>query len=115
MGLDTTERSQAIAAITHGVVPTDPTARSSAIRLGAAYLGGKSDDQLNRQERQTWMVLAFLIAVAIAAAAMNSSKYCGLYYLALVLLPVVALPLGLLTTRRIQRNVALLSEGKTSR
>ncbi len=116
-GLDTTERSQAIAAVTHGVVPTDPTVRSSAIRLGAACLGGTSADQLKRQERHTWMFLGFLVALCIAAVVMNFNGD-RLLYLALALFLVVVLALGPRRTRRIQRiqrNVALLSEDETSR
>ena len=114
-GLDKTERSQAIAAVTRGVVPADPTVRSSAIRLGTAYLGNKSAAQLKRGERQNWIVFAFLIALAIAMAVTNSTKYGVLFYTALALLLVAALLLGVLTTRRVQRNVALLSEGTASR
>ncbi len=114
-GLDKTERSQAIAAITHGVAPADATVHSSAIRLGLAYLGGRSADQLKRQERRTWMILVFLVAVGIAEAVMNSDEDAGLFFLALVLLAVIVLPLGLLRTRQIQRNVALLTAGLRSR
>jgi hypothetical protein len=114
-GLDKTERSQAIAAITRGVAPADPTVHSSAIRLGLAYLGGRSADELKRQERRTWMVLVFLVVVGLAEAVMNSREDAGLFFLALVLLAAIVLPLGLLRTRQIQRNVALLTEGLTSR
>jgi hypothetical protein len=114
-GLDKTGRSRAIAAITHGIAPADPTVHSSAIRLGVAYLGGRSADELKRQERWTWIVLVFLVVVGIAEAVMNSHKGAGLFFLALVLLAVIVLPLGLVRTRRIQRNVALLTEGLRSR
>jgi hypothetical protein len=114
-GLDKTERSRAIAAITRGVAPADPTVHSSAIRLGLAYLGGRSADELKRQERRTWMVLVFLVVVGIAEAVMNPHDGAALFFLALVLLAVTVLPLGLLRTRQIQRNVALLTERLRSR
>jgi hypothetical protein len=46
-GLDKSERSEAIAAVTRGIVPTDPTVRSAASRLGSAFLRHKSAGQLN--------------------------------------------------------------------
>jgi hypothetical protein len=45
-GLDESRRAKAIAAVTAGGVPGDATVRSSAMRLGVAYLSGKSDAQL---------------------------------------------------------------------
>jgi hypothetical protein len=112
-GLDKTDRSQAIAAVTHGVVPADPAVRSSAIQLGAAYLRHQSPDQLKRQERKTWILLAVLAAAVIASAVMFSAQ--RLYFLVLLLFVLVTLPLGVLRTRRIQRNVALLGEDPSSR
>jgi hypothetical protein len=112
-GLDEAERSQAIAAVTHGVVPADPTVRSSVTRLGAAYLHHRSADQLKRQERGTWILLAILVAVSVAGAVMFSQQRLDL--LVLLLIAVVVLPLGVLRGRRIQRNVALLGEHLVSR
>lgn len=112
-GLDQAERSQAIAAVTHGVVPADQKVRSAAVRLGWAYLGGKSADQLKRQERRNWIASAVLVAAGIALAIMDSDQH--LYFLVLVLILLVVLPLGVLRTRRIQRNVALLGEDPISR
>ncbi len=112
-GLDQAERSQAIAAVTHGVVPTDQKVRSAAVRLGWAYLGGKSADQLKRQERRTWIASAVLVAAGIGLAIMDSEQ--RLYFLVLVLFLLVVLPLGVLRTRRIQHNVALLGEDPISR
>jgi uncharacterized membrane protein YhaH (DUF805 family) len=110
-GLDKTRRSQAVAAVIQGAVPADSTVRNSAIRLGTAFLGGKSDAQLKRRERRSWLALALFAAAAIVAVTQSSNKYEGLFFLVLVLLLAVTLPLGVLTTRRIQRNVALLTEG----
>jgi hypothetical protein len=110
-GVDKTTRSQAIAAITHGVVPADPTVRSVAIRLGSAYLGGKSAVQLKRQERQTWIILTVIAVSGTAVAVMESSTRARLCLLAVISVGVVVLPLRLLRTRRIQRNVARFSEG----
>jgi hypothetical protein len=61
------------------------------------------------------MVLVFLVAVGIADAVMNSRDDAGLFFLTLVLLAVIVLPLGLLRTRLIQRKVALLTAGLRSR
>ena len=114
-GLDKTERSQAIDAVNRGIMPADPTVRSSAILLGTAYLGHKSADQLKRQERQTWILLAFLVPLTIVSAVTSSAKYGGLYYAVLLLLLVIALPFRVLATRRIQRNVAALSDDQKPR
>jgi hypothetical protein len=114
-GLDRTERSQAIGAINHGVVPTDATVRSAAIRLGLAYLGGRSTEQLKRQHRQNWIFLAFVVPVMIACAVLESGLPAKLYFLAVGLFLALVLPLVVRRDRRIQRNVALLTEGLTSR
>jgi hypothetical protein len=109
-GLDQTERAQAIAAVTHGIMPADQRVQSAAVRLGRAYLGGESPEQLKRQERQTWVICALIVATAIGAAVTNFNAhdlYLGLYCLALALLEAVVLPLKLLSNRRIQRNVGL--------
>ena len=115
-GLDQTERSRAIAAVTHGIVPADQRVRSSAVRLGRAYLSHKSADELKRQQRRAWVVLAVLIAVLVALAAAvvglgPDGIRLGLYLLALVLLLVVQGCLGMLRIRRIQRNISLLTDG----
>jgi hypothetical protein len=114
-GLDESQRSQAIAAVTRGVMPADQRVRSAAIRLGAGYLRGKSADQLKRYERRAWiawMVLVVVAASLIALPVMSSSTPVGLRVLAAVLLLLILLPLAQLSTRRIQRNVALLTEGR---
>jgi hypothetical protein len=56
-GLDQAGRSQAIDAVSHGVVPADPDVRASAIRLGRVWLRNKSADQLKRAEIWTWIYL----------------------------------------------------------
>ena len=112
-GLDERARSQAVAAVTRGVVPANQRVRSAAIRLGTAYLGGKSAEQLKRQEPLAWMVVVLAATIFIALAVMNFSAHAGLADLSAVLLllgVLPVLPLGLLSTRRIQRNVALLTE-----
>ena len=114
-GLDKPVRSQAIGAITHGVFPSDPTVRSAAMRLGRAYLGGRSANELKRHERQTWIAMTVLVATVIAMAVVNSGGHHGLYFVALALFLVVATSLGVIRTRRIQRNVALLAEGPVPR
>jgi hypothetical protein len=112
-GLDQTERSQAIAAVTHGIMPADQRMQSAAVRLGRAYLGGQSPEQLKRQERLTWVTFALVVATQIGAAVTNFNAhnlYGGLYCVEMALLVAVVLPLGLLSKRRIQRNVSLLTE-----
>jgi hypothetical protein len=111
-GLDKRARSQAVAALTRGVVPANQRVRSAAIRLGTAYLRGKSAEQLKRQEPLAGMVAVFAATIFVTLAVMNSSAHAGLAYLSavLLLLGVLPLPLGLLSARRIQRNVALLTE-----
>ena len=73
--LDNAQRSQAIAGITDGVVPGDPTVRHAAVRLGSAYLRGKTVDQLKRQERRGWITTAIFVALIILAALTQSSVY----------------------------------------
>jgi hypothetical protein len=112
-GLDNQGRSQAVGAVTGGFVPANQRVRSEAIRVGTAYLRGKSAEQLKRQEPLTWMVVVFAATIFIALAVMNSTAHPGLASLSAVLLlsgVLPVLPLGLLSTRRIQRNVALLTE-----
>jgi hypothetical protein len=112
-GLDQSERSDAIAAVTHGGMPTDPPVRSSAMRLGSAYLGHRSAEQLKRLEQLSWIMMAVLVAMCIAGAALTIREQ-RLYFLLLALLLAVAMTLAVLRTRRIQRNVALLAEGPLS-
>jgi energy-converting hydrogenase Eha subunit A len=105
------ERSAAIAAVLHGVRPSDTRVRLAAIKLGWASLGGKSPQQLKRQERQSWIASAILVTLGIAAGATRFVGVDSVYYLALVFLGAVVLPFGVLSIRRTQRNVALLTEG----
>ncbi len=114
-GLGKTERSQAIGAITHGVMPTDPTVRSAAIQLGWVHLAGKSAEQLKRQERQNWILTALLVVLMITCAVLYPGFPAKVYFLALGLLVALLLPLQMRRDRRILRNVALLTEGLTSR
>jgi hypothetical protein len=113
--LDGTGRSQAIVAVTDGAVPADPAVRASAYRLGAAYLGWKSDAQLKRRERQTWLILPVLVALAVVMMTrIGTSTYQTLCFGVLLVLLIVTTPLEVLRTRRIQQNVALLAEGPIS-
>ena len=108
-GLDRAERSQAIDAVLHGVVPGDPEVRASATRLGRVFLRNKSADQLKRQELWTWLVFGVVIVAGVAAAVVNLAGD-RFYYLVAVLAAIVLL-FSVLTLRRIQRHVALLAEG----
>lgn len=113
-GLDQAQRAQAIAAVTRGVLPGDPAVRSAAMRLGvvvlrgksAAQRSGKSVAQRKRQKLLGWIALLILVALCIWGAV----SWSDVRFLVLALFVVVAVPLGMLRTRRIQRNVALLSE-----
>jgi hypothetical protein len=107
-GLDQAQRTQAIDAVLHGVVPADPDVRASATRLGRVCLRNKSADQLKRQEILTWLVFGILIVASVAAAVVLVDD--RFYYLVIAVLAAIVLPFSLLTMRRIQRNVALLAE-----
>ena len=113
-GLDNAQRSQAIAGITDGVVPGDPTVRHAAVRLGSAYLRGKTVDQLKRQERRGWTTTAIVVALMILAALTQSSVYQTLWWLALGLFVAITTPLSILRGRRFQRNYARLAESLPS-
>jgi len=106
-GLDRVGRSQAIAAVTRGVVPADPAVRSSAIRLGTAFLGERSAQELLRQELLAWGVLAFFTVMLTPIAMFAPGSHPGLFFLALALLVVVTCWLDALSTRRVLRNVTL--------
>jgi hypothetical protein len=109
-GLDQARRSEAIDAVSHGVVPADPDVRASAVRLGRVWLRNKSADQLKRAEIWTWITFGLLFAAAVAAAAVNFNSD-RLFYGVLALLSAIALPFSLRRSRRIQQNVELLAEG----
>ena len=109
-GLDRAERSQAIDAVLHGVVPGDPEVRASATRLGRVFLRNKSADQLKRQELWTWLVFGVVIVAGVAAAVVNLAGD-RFYYLVIAVLAAIVLLFSVLTLRRIQRHVALLAEG----
>jgi len=111
-GLDQAGRSQAIDAVSRGVVPTDPDVRASAIRLGRVWLRNKSADQLKRAEIWNWITFGLLVAAAVAAAAVNFNGD-RLFYGVLALLSAILLPFTSRNSRRIQRNVALLTERPT--
>jgi hypothetical protein len=107
-GLDQSRRSDAINAVVRGVVPADPDVRASATRLGRIYLRNKSADQLKRAEIWTWITFGVLIAAGIAGAmAFENDR---LPFVVLAVLAAILLPVALLNSRRIQRNVARLAE-----
>lgn len=108
-GLDEAKCSQAIAAFTDGIVPADPTVRHAAVRLGSAYLRGKTVDELRRQERRGWISVTIVVVLFTVAAVMQSSAYQTLWFLALGLLTAIALPFSILRNRRLQRNYARLA------
>jgi hypothetical protein len=109
-GLDEAQRSEAIDAVAHGVVPADPEVRASATRLGRVFLRNKSADQLKRAQIWTWLTFGVLIAASVAAAVVNFANE-RVFYLAVAVLAVIVLPFSSLSMRRIQRNVALLTGG----
>lgn len=109
-GLDEARRFEAIDAIAHGVVPADPDVRAAAIRLGRVSLRNKSAEQLKRAEIWTWITFGLLFVVAVAAAVTNFNSD-RLFYAVLALLSAVVIPVSLRTSRRVRRNIALLSGG----
>jgi Flp pilus assembly protein TadB len=98
-------------AVLRGVVPADPDVRASATRLGRVYLRNKSADQLKRTQIWSWIVVAILVAVVVAGAVAFSAD--RLSFVVLAVLAAVLLPVSLLQSRRIQRNVAQLAQGPT--
>jgi hypothetical protein len=112
-GLDQAGRSDAINAVLRGVAPTDPDVRASATRLGRIYLRNKSADQLKRGEIWSWITFGVLIAGGVAGAV--AFKDDRLPFAVLAVLAAILLPFSLLSSRRIQRNVALLAGPPTSR
>ena len=110
-GLDPARRSDAINAVLRGVAPADPDVRASATRLGRVYLRNKSADQLKRAQIWSWIVVAILVAVVVAGAVAFSTD--RLSFVVLAVLAAVLLPVSLLQSRRIQRNVAQLAQGPT--
>ncbi|HME79143.1 MAG TPA: hypothetical protein VKI00_26855 [Mycobacterium sp.] len=108
-GLDQSGRSDAINAVVRGVAPADPDVRASATRLGRIYLRNKSADQLKRAEIWTWVTFGVLIAGGVAGAAAFAND--RLPFVVLAVLATILLPVSLLSSRRIRRNVALLAEG----
>jgi hypothetical protein len=108
-GLDQSRRSDAINAVVRGAAPADPEVRASATRLGRIYLRNKSPDQLKRAELWSWMMFAILIGAGVAGVV--AFKNDRLSFVVLVVLAAILLPISLLDSRRIQRNVARLADG----
>lgn len=106
-GLDRADRSQAIAAVTHGVVPADPVVRHSAIRLGTAFLGDKAPEELKHEQVVAWVILAILTVTLAPVAVFASRSYAGLFCLVLAVLVVFTLLVDARSTRRILRTVAM--------
>ncbi len=109
-GLTSAELSQACDAVLHGVTPGAGRVRSAAARLGRAYLRDKTPEQFKRQERQTWITLALLVAGDVALVVLYRGEYEGLHFAALGVVILVAMPLQIRHSRRIQRNVAALAD-----
>jgi hypothetical protein len=107
-GLDESRRSDAINAVMRGVAPADAEVRESAARLGKIYLRDRTPDQLKRAERWTWATFGILIAASVVGAVVLSHD--RLLFAVVAMLAAILLPISLLSTRRIQRNVALLTE-----
>lgn len=115
-GLTPIDRSQAIAAVTHGVVPADDKVRSAAIRLGETFLGDKSADERKRQQRRNAAVLAGILIVGVVAIGFfTPGSYAFLYFAALAVLSAATTYVDVLNTRQLQRNVGLLSWNSASR
>ena len=110
-GLDRVGRSEAITAVTRGVVPADPAVRSSAIRLGTAFLGDTSVQELKRQELFAWAGLAFFTVMLTPIAMFAPGSHPGLFFFALALLVLLACWLDARSTRRVLHNVTLAERG----
>jgi hypothetical protein len=108
-GLDPSGRSDAINAVLRGVAPADPEVWESALRLGRVYLRNKSVDQLKRTQIWSWMAVVILIVAIIAGAVAFSAD--RLSFVSLAVLTAILLPVSLLHSRRIQRNVTQLAQG----
>lgn len=106
-GLDESGRSDAINAVLRGVAPADPDVRASAARLGKICLRNKTADQLRRAEIWSCITFGILIAGSIVAAVAFSND--RLPFVMVAVLAAIVLPVSLLSSRRIQRNVALLA------
>jgi hypothetical protein len=108
-GLDQSGRSDAINAVLRGVAPADPDVRASATRLGKIYLRNKTADQLKRAEIWSWVTFGVLIAGGVAGAvAFNNDR---LPFAVIAVLAAILLPVSLVSSPRVQRNVALLAGG----
>lgn len=106
-GLDRADRSQAIAAITHGVVPADPAVRHSAIRLGTAFLGDKPIDELKHEQVVAWVLLACMTVTLAPIAVFAARSYAGLFCLVLAVLVVFTCLVDARSTGRILRTVTM--------
>lgn len=110
-GLDQAGRSQSIDAVLHGGAPHDADVRAAATCLGRALLRNRSADQLRRAEKWTWvMYVVALVGFAAAATSLSSDR---LYFLVVGILWAIVIPISLLRSRRIQRNVTLLAGAST--
>jgi len=107
-GLDQAGHSQSIDAVLHGSVPHDPDVRAAAARLGRALLRNKSADQLQRTEKWTWVLYA--LGLAAIAWSVTSSSDDRRYFLVLGLIWAIGIPISVIRSRRIRRNVARLAD-----
>jgi hypothetical protein len=78
---------------------------ASATRLGRIYLRNKSDDELKRAQLWSWFTVGILVGAVVAGAVLFTDD--GLPFV----LAAILLPVSLLNSRRIQRNVAQLARG----
>jgi Flp pilus assembly protein TadB len=107
-GLDQSERSDAIHAVLRGVAPADPDVRASAARLGKICLRDRTADQLKRAEIWSGITFGVLFAGSVAGAVAFSND--RLPFVMVAVLAAILLPVSLVSSRRIRRNVALLAE-----
>jgi hypothetical protein len=107
-GLDQSGRADAINAVLRGVAPANPDVRASATRLGRIYLRNKSADQLKRAQIWSWIAVGVLVATVVAGAVTFTDD--RLSFVVLAALAAILLPVSLLNSRRIQRNVARMAQ-----
>jgi hypothetical protein len=108
-GLDEARRSQALDAVSRGILPADREVRAAALRLGRVSLRNKSSGQLKRAEIWTWLTFGILFALSVFAAVVDFNGD-RVFYLVLAVLSAIVAPLSSRNSRRIQRNIALLAE-----
>ncbi|MEE4024432.1 hypothetical protein V1Y59_15205 [Gordonia sp. PKS22-38] len=109
--LDDSGRSEAVSALLHGVVPADRSVAEAAVRLGRAYLGGRSLDNLRKRQRSQMQVMGAVAALGVLAAGLvwDQTGYRNLM-IGLIVVIAVILPLDMYWTTSLYRNIEALDQ-----